>query len=317
MGVNVLYLFSSVFLGWSLGANDAANVFGTAVSSRMVKFSSAAILTAIFVIFGSYWEGAKGIETVSTLTSQSFITAFISLLSAAITMTIMTILKLPVSSSQAAIGGIIGIGLYNNSVDFSGLEKVVICWIGTPIGSMIIAIILYIIFRNIFNNLNLTVVQLDFIIRVGLIISGCYAAYALGSNNVASIIGVFAPLVSFSPRILALIGGFSIAFGVLTFSKNVMYTVGKKLVPIGGFSAFIAILAESITVHIYTKIGVPVSTSQAIIGAVLGVGIINGIRTINFKTMVHIFGGWVSTPILSIIISIVLINIYKIILFYS
>ncbi|MEE2599228.1 MAG: inorganic phosphate transporter, partial [SAR324 cluster bacterium] len=50
----LIFLSSGVFLGWSLGANDAANVFGTAVGSRMVRFTTAAIICGIFVVLGAY-----------------------------------------------------------------------------------------------------------------------------------------------------------------------------------------------------------------------------------------------------------------------
>ncbi len=304
-----LYLSSGVLLGWSLGANDAANVFGTAVASRMVKYTTAVILTGIFVILGAILEGAKGIETLGALTNQSIITAFISAIAAALTVIFMTYLKLPVSTSQSVVGAIIGIGIYNSYFNFKSLSKVIICWIGTPIGAMFIAIILYTILSFILNNLNLNLFQIDFILRIGLIIGGTYGAYALGANNVANVTGVFAHITGLSPVTLALIGGTSIALGVITYSKNVMFTVGKKLVPLDAFSALIAILGEATTVHIYAKIGVPVSTSQAIIGAVLGIGIIKGMRTINLKTLLHILLGWIFTPLISCILSLGLINL--------
>ena len=56
------------------------------------------------------------------------------------------------------------------------------------------------------------------------------------------------------------------------------------------------LLAQAITVHIYTFIGVPVSTSQAVIGAVLGVGIVKGISTVSGRTLVNILVAWLLTP---------------------
>ena len=53
-----IFLSSGLFLGWSLGANDAANIFGTAVTSRMLRFRTAAILCAVFVIIGAVISGA-------------------------------------------------------------------------------------------------------------------------------------------------------------------------------------------------------------------------------------------------------------------
>lgn len=107
----MFYLISALYLGWSLGANDAANIFGTAVSSRMVKFATAAIFSSIFVILGAILEGSAGIETLGSLSVMDLATAGTSSLAAAIAVTIMTVLKLPVSTSQAVVGSIIGVGV--------------------------------------------------------------------------------------------------------------------------------------------------------------------------------------------------------------
>ena len=65
-------LLGGVFLGWSLGANDAANCFGSAVASRMVRFWTAAGLCAVCVVLGALIEGRAGIETLKGLTSDRF-----------------------------------------------------------------------------------------------------------------------------------------------------------------------------------------------------------------------------------------------------
>ena len=100
-------LLSAIFLGWSLGANNQANVFGSAVSSRMVKFWTAAILASVFVLLGSLLEGEACIETYTGLTRMTLELAVISSLASAGTVTLMTVLGLPVSTSQAVPGAIL------------------------------------------------------------------------------------------------------------------------------------------------------------------------------------------------------------------
>ena len=97
----------------------------------------------------------------------------------------------------------------------------------------------------------------------------------------------------------ALVGGLSVGLGILTFSKRVMETVGSKLVRLDSFSALVVIFAEAVTVHFYTFVGVPVSTSQAMIGAVLGVGIVKGINTVSRRTLADILIGWFLTPVVA------------------
>jgi PiT family inorganic phosphate transporter len=289
-------LLGGVFLGWSLGANDAANCFGSAVASRMVRYWTAALLCAVFVLVGALLEGQAGIETLSGLTSIDLEQAVVITVAAGLTVTIMTVFGLPVSTSQAAVGAILGIGFFNQEINVAGLGKVVACWFGTPTGAVLVALVLYKTLALIYNHLRLSLFQADMLLRAALVAAGSYAAYALGANNVANVTAVFVGAGTLTVFAAAVIGGLSIAFGVVTYSRGVMETVGRKLVRLDPFSALVVVLAEGLTVHFYTVLGVPVSTSQAVIGAVLGIGIIKGAQTIKRKTLYGIFTGWFLTP---------------------
>jgi PiT family inorganic phosphate transporter len=295
-----------VFLGWSLGANDAANAFGTAVSSRMVRFYTAALIGAVFVVIGALLEGHAGIETLKGLTDFSMKTAVICSVAAALTVTLMTVLGLPISTSQAVIGAILGIGILSRTLDLSALGKVVTCWAATPIGGMLIAMGLYPVLGAVYNRMNLTLFQADRLLKISLVGSGAYGAYALGANNVANVSAVFVGAGSLSVFAAALLGGLSIALGILTFSRPVMETVGRRLVRIDPFSALVVVMAMSLAVHIFTWIGVPVSTSHATVGAVLGVGILRSVKTVNRRMLGNIVIGWGLTPVLACVFSVIL-----------
>jgi len=292
----MLALLGGVFMGWSLGSNDAANCFGSAVAARMVRFWTAAVLCATFVLIGALLEGRAGIETLVGLTQIDLEQAAVITVAAAVTVTIMTVFGLPVSTSQAAVGAILGIGFINQEFNLSGLGKVVVCWFGTPLGAVVVCAVLYKLLAYVYNRLPLSVIRADILLRAGLIFAGSYASYTLGANNVANTTAVFVGAGMLTVFQAALIGGLSIAFGVLTYSRGVMETVGSKLVRLDPFSALMVILAEGLTVHFFTIIGVPVSTSQAVVGAVLGVGLVKGVHTIKRKTLYGIFTGWFLTP---------------------
>ena len=122
---------------------------------------------------------------------------------------------------------------------------------------------------------------------------------ALGANNVANVTGPFVGEGMLTITEACAVGSGAIALGVVTYSRKVMMTVGRDLVQLDAFTALVAILAEAVTVHVYAIIGVPVSTSQAIVGAVLGVGLIKGVRTIQVKTLAKILFGWIGTLAIS------------------
>jgi len=295
----MLSLLGGVFLGWSLGANDASNIFGSAVSSRMIRFWTAAVLASVFVLVGALLEGEAGIATYQGLTRMTLHSAVIASVAAAAAVTIMTILALPVSASQAVVGAILGIGLLNRQLNVEGLEKILVCWVGTPTGGVVIAILVYKGLSALYNKIDANLFQVDIGLRLCLIVSGCYGAYTLGANNVANVTAVFVGAGVLTVFSAALIGGLSIGLGILTFSQRVMATVGRKLVRLDPFSALVVVLAEAITVHVYTFVGVPVSTSQAVVGAVLGVGIVKGVNTIRRQTLRNILIAWFMTPIMA------------------
>ena len=302
-------VISGIFLGWSLGANDAANIFGTGVTTGIVKYRTAILLTAIFVLIGSIAEGPKCMRIVGDLSQLIPNEAFLCALAAAITMTILTYFAIPASTSQAIIGAIIGAGILSGSADFSKLIKIVACWILTPIGGMIFGYLLYHSLKFIFDKTIPSLTSRNTIYAVGIIVAGCYGAYSLGANNVANVTGIYVGSGILSCQTAAFIGGLSIASGTLTYGKKVMLTVGKGIAPLDPFTALVTILAEALTLHLFTQIGVPVSSSQAIVGAVVGVGIVGGLRTVNPKMLVKIAVGWLMTPFAAGLLTILFVSV--------
>jgi len=297
-------LTGGLYLGWALGANDAANVFGTAVASRIISFRKAAILCSIAVIIGAVLQGEGGIHTLSGLTAQTHMSLLVVSVSAAITVTLMTVMRLPISTSQAIVGSIAGVGLTTGSMQWEGLVKVITCWIATPIGAMIIAYIFYKLLAAFIHHVPISILTRDKILWGGLLIVGIYGSYALGANNVANATGIFSgQFEGVSDEQLALFGGIAIALGVITYSKRVMMAVGSSVMHLDAFTAFVAVSSMAVTVHIFAVIGVPVSTSQAIIGSIIGIGMIRGIHGVKFRALRNIGFGWLLTPLFALILS--------------
>lgn len=303
-------LAGGVLLGWGLGSNDSANIFGTGVAANVVKYRTAVILTSIFLIIGALLEGYKSMDTVAEMSKMSHMAAFVATLSAGLCMGAFSYLSLPVSASQAIMGSVLGIGMIYGIPDFMRLYKVVICWILTPIGGMVITAVLYPLFGKLFQTILLNLQKQNIFLHVGLIFAGCYGAYSLGANNVANVTGVYVGSGLLTPFQAALIGSVSIASGVLTYSRKVMETVGKKIVELDSFSAFISTLSAAITVHVFTQVGVPVSTSQAVVGGVIGVGLVKGTKTLRKRTLIEIAIGWISTPLSSGAVAYLMMRIY-------
>jgi len=293
-------IIPALFMGWSLGANDAANVCGLAVTVGAMRFRTAVFLTSVFVILGAYLSGQAGMGTYSALAGHGLGGAFCVALAAGLTVTVMTWRGLPVSTSQAAVGAIVGVALVTGkTVDWGVFGRIVISWVASPLGALIFAFLLSRLFTPFLFRVGLGLEALDRLARFGLILMGIWGAYALGANNVANVTGVFVGAGILSPAMAGLIGGGSIALGVLTYSRPVMETVGQKLVQVGTWPALLALASQAAVLQLFTFLGVPVSSSQAVVGAVVGVGLVKGVSAVNLRQVLTIVLGWVLTPTIS------------------
>jgi phosphate/sulfate permease len=328
----LFFLSSGLFLGWSLGANDAANVFGSAVGSKMVSFRKAVVVLAIFVVLGAVFQGSGASHTLGKLGAVDAIAgSFTVALAAALTVFVMTKYKMPVSTSQAIVGAIIGWNLFSgNQTDYSSLTKIVSTWILCPILGAVFAILLHLLVKFVINKSKIHLVRLDKYLRNGLLLVGAFGSFSLGANNIANVMGVFitaaAPEKSIDLGLfilsgtqqLFLIGGIAIAIGAITYSKKIMQTVGNNILELSSESALVVVLAHSLVLFVFSSqslqsflisIGlpaiplVPVSSSQAIVGAILGVGLLKQAREIKFNVIGGIATGWITTPILAGLIS--------------
>ncbi len=330
MSTIIIFLSSGLFLGWSLGANDAANVWGTAVGTRMVGFKKAALVCSIFVILGAVISGSGASHTLGKLGAINELAgAFTVALAAALSVFWMTKAALPVSTSQAIVGAIIGWNLFSGSViDMKALTKILGTWVFSPILSAVVAIVLYFIISFVLKHWKIHLIRLDGMTRIALLAAGAFGSYSLGANNIANVMGVFVQSAAgmftdinfwglFSlngVQQLFFIGGVAIAVGVFTYSKKVMMTVGAGIYELSPITAFIVVLSSSIVLFLFASKGlkdllvsnhlpsfplVPVSSSQSIVGAVIGIGIAKGGKNLNLKVLGRISMGWIATPLIA------------------
>lgn len=291
----LFFLSSGLFLGWSLGANDAANVWGTAVGTRMVTFKKAALICSIFVILGAVISGSGASHTIGKLGSiDTMAGAFTVALAAALSVYWMTRLALPVSTTQAIVGAIIGWDLFSHSdIDQGILYKILGTWVFSPVLAAALAILFYFIIKLMLKRSRIHLIRLDARTRISLFVAGAFGSYSLGANNIANVMGVFTTNPPFSDlhlggafalssiQQLFLLGGIAIAVGVYTYSKKVMMTVGSGIYNLSPISAFIVVLSSSIVLFLFASSGlktlmdsiglpsfplVPVSSSQTVVG---------------------------------------------------
>ena len=334
------YLISGLFLGWSLGANDAANVYGTAVGTRMITFRNAALACSVFVLLGAVLGGAGASHTLGKLGAVNALPgSFTVALAAAVTVTWMTRLKLPVSTSQAVVGAIIGWNFFSGALtDYGSLTKIVSSWVLCPVLSAVFAVALLKVTQALMGVVKIHLFRIDVINRVALFLVGAFASYSLGANNIANVMGVFVAAAPFgdldlfgvvtlnAAQQLFAIGAVAIGVGVFTYSHKVMLTVGNELFRMSAMGALIVVMAQALVLFLFSSEGlelwlirhglptiplVPVSSSQAVIGAVIGIGLAKGGRNIRFGVLGRIASGWVSTPLIAGVVGFVLLFVVQ------
>ena len=139
------------------------------------------------------------------------------------------------------------------------------------------------------------------------VLSACFVAFSHGSNDVGNAVAPLAaiayirrtgsfPSEDFSvPLWILVIGGAGIVIGLAIWGKNVIATVGEKIIELQPSGGFCAELATATTVLLASRFGLPVSTSHALVGAVVGVGLIKAWKTVRLQTLLSIGSAWVVT----------------------
>lgn len=328
----LFFLSSGLFLGWSLGANDASNIFGTAVGTKMLRFTTAAIIASLFILLGSVISGQNTADTLNALGGVNTLpAAFAVSLSSALAVMLMLKSGISVSISQAIVGGIVGWNIYtHNPTDTQTLANICLSWIFCPIISGVIAVVLYMCIKKILHYSKIHILKVDLAVRVGMILTTALGGYALGANNMANVVGVFVDSCIFTPiklgdfytlsgvQVLFMLGAIAAGIGVFTYSQKAIKTVGKNVLSFSPVVAWIVILSQSLVLILFSSqslenflisLGlpplpaVPVSSTQAVIGAIVGIGLAKGGKGIKWSLILKLMSGWVASPVIAFVLS--------------
>jgi PiT family inorganic phosphate transporter len=160
------------------------------------------------------------------------------------------------------------------------------------------------------------------VFAVLMVFTACAMAFAHGSNDVANAVGPMAAAISTiksgaiaakstMPSWVLLVGGLGIVIGLATYGYKVMATIGKKITELTPSRGFAAELGASATVVLASGIGLPISTTHTLVGAVLGVGLARGLAAINLRMVGTIFTSWVITLPAGAALSIMFFYVFK------
>jgi inorganic phosphate transporter, PiT family len=317
------------------GMNDAANSIATIVSTRILSPRKAVIWAAFFNFVALFVFGVPVAKTIgSDIVHKEFISVYLifaALLGAIIWAYFFCArLGIPVSSSHSLIGGLIGAAMVKGGFSalvigtgmgfFKSKIFITILFIGlAPIIGLILGY--FIMVLTLWIAKNFSPQKVDKVFRIGQLLSSASFSIGHGGNDAQKTMGIIAMLlftskdipfvhdylysykdlqIPFWVEVLALS---VIALGTLLGGMKIVKTMGMKLThlkPIGGFSAE---TAGAITLFSATAMGIPVSTTQTIAGAIMGVGTTRRFSAVRWGIAGNIITTWILTIPASAVIS--------------
>ncbi len=299
----------ALFFDFLNGFHDAANSIAAIVSTRVLKPHWAVLWAAFFnfiafLFFGTHVAATIGIGLVDPSVMTNIV--IFSALMGAIFWNIFTwFFGLPSSSSHALIGGILGASISHAGfapLKWAGIIKVVAAIVISPFLGMMMGIILMIVISRIFFYANPH--RVDGWFRHFQLLSSAFISLGHGSNDAQKTMGIIAILLYSShmigdqfyvPLWVVVACNFVIALGTCFGGWRIVKTMGMKITKLKPVSGFCSDTASATTLALATYIGIPVSTTHTVTGAIIGVGSVNGFSAVRWGVAKNIVWAWILT----------------------
>jgi PiT family inorganic phosphate transporter len=290
------------------GFHDAANSIATVVSTRVLSPGQAVVWAAFFNFIAAFTFGTAVAKTIGKgmidLSAVNFAVIFGGLMGAIIWDLITWYYGLPTSSSHALIGGYAGAAIANagmSAIIWSGWTKTLLYIVLAPLIGMTMAFLLAV--ATFWTFRRATPSKVDRLFRRLQLASA--AAYSLGhgGNDAQKTMGIIAGVLVTAgylktfeiPVWVVLAAHAAIALGTLSGGWRIIHTMGSKITrlqPVGGFAAE---TAGALTLFLATSLGVPVSTTHTITGAIVGVGATRRLSAVRWGIAGRIVWAWILT----------------------
>ncbi|MBD3227805.1 MAG: hypothetical protein GF329_06420 [Candidatus Lokiarchaeota archaeon] len=272
----LLFLFVSIIISFAIGAND--ETFSTIYGSKILSIKQILILTTIFALLGTFFLGRNVSETVGKEllyieNSDSIVLTI--LISTAAWLIFSSIFSIPISTTHATIGSIIGIGLFLggiNGLNWLKILEMSFWWILSPIIGYVISYISYkIISKLITQKISglKSFERIQNIFSYILLVIICLTAFSRAGNDASNAIGILVGRDLININLALIITGSGLASGIIVLGRRVIKNVGTitELYPSTAFSAEIP---TSILLFVGTLLGIPLSGSHMLVASLVG-----------------------------------------------
>ena len=299
----------ALFFVFLNGLHDAANSIATIVSTRVLRPQYAVFWAAFFNFIAFLFFGLHVAETLGTgIIDPGIVTpqVIFAALMGAITWNIVTwVFGIPSSSSHALIGGLVGAGLAKtgfSSIVWQGLLKTAGAIVMSPGIGFVLALLLILIVSWVF--VRQTPFAVDSTFRVLQFVSASLYSLGHGGNDAQKTMGIIAVLLFsqgylgsefYVPFWVVITCQAAIALGTLFGGWRIVHTMGSKITKLNPMQGFCAETGGAITLFAATWLGIPVSTTHTITGAIIGVGAARRVSAVRWGLAGNIVVAWVIT----------------------
>jgi len=303
----VLVVVLALFFDFTNGWNDSANAIATVVGTRTLTPMKAVILAAILNLAGAFFSTAVAKTIGGDIVDPHGVTQLVivaTLIVATLWNAVMTLLGLPISASHALFGSLIGAAVAYSGIDVlqtKGLTKIFLAMILSPLLGGVLAYVLMKLIKNLFANVSPSRVKRIF--RPLQIFSASFMAFSHGTSDAQKAMGIITlALVAGGvqdslevPFWVILASGLAMATGTAAGGWRVIKTMGLRLSRMETPHGFAAETAASLLLTTVAKIGIPVSTTHTITGAIVGVGAAERLRSVRWGIAGKILYAWIFT----------------------
>ncbi|MBA3901246.1 MAG: inorganic phosphate transporter [Bacteroidetes bacterium] len=285
--------FVAIFLALNMGASGTAPAFAAAYGAKLIKKSSIPILFGLFVLLGAFLAGGKVSSTVGKeILSSEFLnlqTTSIILLAVSISLAFANWFKIPQSTSQATVFSVAACAIFYKSFEGNKLfVQIIPAWFILPLVSFAFMLLVgKFLFKEKAEDIEAQQKPRLPLVKLIVLVSSCYVAFAIGANNVGNIVGPLASMVKNQESFEAASLSFSLVTNIAVFiiapyfglgsaflGSKVAKSTGRNIVRINpGEAVTIAILTASLLLFASVTEGIPSSLVQLNTGAIFGLAI--------------------------------------------
>lgn len=318
----IIGLILALIMSINLGGNDAANPTSPAIGAGIINIRRALSLFAVFTVVGAVLQGHMVMKTIGRgIIPEIDVLGAISIIIAAnIWILIATLRGMAISTTHAIISGVIGYGILKFSIygiNVGVLGTIGLSWITSPLCSLALSYLLYRWLISFIDKSRSDPKKVGQYLKYILIGSLCFGAYSFGANDVANATGVYITFASKFGNIpdlttmvyLALFGAFGMVIGGFLIGTKVVETLAFKVTHLNLYSALAASLSNAIVVYAFTTLpfiifgyGLPISTSYASVGSIIGAGLAQNMHAVSKTVILRLIAFWMLTiPIVALL----------------